>query len=277
MSCAPSPDAISRPVDPAEVAWDTLADAYDQLTGFHDHDAWAGQLDGLARGAGLPGRRVLDVGCGTGASSAALGRLGYDVVGVDLSRKMLARARARLGPAVPLHRHDMRALPRLGEFDSVWCVSDGLNFLLGEHDLADACSGFARNLVPGGLAVFDVDALAAFRTLYRSLLVVPTPEQVVIFEGRAAGELGPGDIAEAHIDCLRPSASPFWERTRAVHRQRHHPRAALESALGVAGLELVAVWGTDGTGGSEPAFDEDRNNKAVYIARKPRPESGGRR
>jgi SAM-dependent methyltransferase len=262
---------------PAEAAWDALAGAYDQLTTFHDHDAWARQLDGLARQAGLRGRRLLDAGCGTGASSAALGRLGYDVEGVDLSANMLARARDRLGPGARLHHHDMRALPSIGAFDSVWCVSDGLNFLLDEAGLAAAFAGFARNLVPGGFVVFDVDALAAFRTLYRSLLVMPGADQVVIFEGLATGELAPAATAEAWIDCLRPGAPPFWQRTRALHRQRHHPRPVVEAALAAAELELVGVWGTDGAGRSEPGLDEERHNKAVYIARKGAPETAERR
>ena len=261
-------------VDPIRRTWDTLAPAYDQLTAFHDHAAWAAQLEGLALEAGLTGRRLLDAGCGTGSSTEAVRALGYDVTGFDVSPEMLALAGQRLGPDVPLHCHDMRALPRLGEFDVVWCVSDGLNFLLTDDDLADALAGFRRNLRPGGLAVFDVDTLAAFRTLYSSLLVVPGPERVVIFEGLAeAAGLASGATADAHIDCLLPVTPPWWERVRAHHRQRHHPRAAIESALALAGFELVAVWGTDGAGASEQPLDEARHNKAAYIARAAAPES----
>jgi SAM-dependent methyltransferase len=264
-------------VDPIRRTWDTLAPAYDQLTVFHDHAAWAAQLEGLALAAGLTGRQLLDAGCGTGSSTEAMRALGYDVTGFDVSAEMLALAERRLGTDVPLHRHDMRTLPQLGEFDAVWCVSDGLNFLLTDDDLADAFAGFRRNLRTGGLAVFDVDTLAAFRTLYSSLLVVPGPERVVIFEGLAEADLAPGATAEAHIDCLLAAAPPWWERVRAHHRQRHHPRAAIEDALASADFELVAVWGTDGAGASEQPLDEAHHNKAVYIARAAAPESDGGR
>jgi hypothetical protein len=70
------------------------------------------------------------------------------------------------------------------------------------------------------------------------------------------------------VERLEPEAPPpWWKRERAVHRQRHHSRATLERALAAAGLECVAVWGTDGDGGSEQSLDEDRHNKAVYVAR----------
>jgi hypothetical protein len=180
---------------------------------------------------------------------------------------MLERARVRLGGDVALHCHDMRELPRLGEFDVVWCICDGLNFLVEDGDLTRAFAGFRRNLRVGGHVVFDVDTLYAFRTLYTSLLVVPGADRIVIFEGRADGTLVEDSVAEAFVDTLQPIGAPWWERVRAVHRQRHHPRAAIEAALTAAGLELLAVWGTDGAGASEQPLDEERHNKAVYVAR----------
>ena len=47
-------------------------------------------------------RHVLDVGCGTGLQTAALHEAGLRVVGLDASPAMLAAARKRLPPEVPL-------------------------------------------------------------------------------------------------------------------------------------------------------------------------------
>lgn len=46
------------------------------------------------------GARILDVGCGTGIYAVAFAESGYDVTGVDAARGMLARARARITPAL---------------------------------------------------------------------------------------------------------------------------------------------------------------------------------
>jgi len=247
-------------------AYDALAPAYDLLTSGHDHAAWAAQLEGLALEAGLHGRRLLDVGCGTGSSAAPMLARGYEVVGVDVSPGMLERAREKLGPDVRLELADMRALPALGEFDLVWSVADGVNYLAAD-ELVPAFDGFRRNLAPGGLVLFDLDTLASFRALYSSLIVVPGDERIVVFEGQAKEALGEGATAVAQIDCLELASPPWWRRTRSLHRQRHHPAADVERALAAAGLSTVAIWGTDGAGGSELPLDEERHNKAVYIAR----------
>ena len=53
----------------------------------------------LIREADLPpGGLVLDAGCGPGLVSAALLAAGFRVVGVDLSREMIERARKRCAP-----------------------------------------------------------------------------------------------------------------------------------------------------------------------------------
>jgi SAM-dependent methyltransferase len=49
----------------------------------------------IRRAAPLPGERIIDVGCGCGATSIALAELGADVRGVDISEPMLKRARER--------------------------------------------------------------------------------------------------------------------------------------------------------------------------------------
>jgi ubiquinone/menaquinone biosynthesis C-methylase UbiE len=46
-------------------------------------------------GEHVQGRKAIDFGCGTGRSTRFLRELGFDVVGVDISEPMLARARER--------------------------------------------------------------------------------------------------------------------------------------------------------------------------------------
>lgn len=96
---------MRRPLQPADVPgeFDVAAGVYDGLVGaspgYHE------QLRLSARRMQLPGRGagllLLDVGCGTGASTAALLATAPEatIIGVDASSGMLERARAKSWPA----------------------------------------------------------------------------------------------------------------------------------------------------------------------------------
>jgi predicted TPR repeat methyltransferase len=100
-------------------------------------------------------RRVLDLGCGTGLSGAALKPFAKRMTGLDLSPRMLAEAaKRRLYDA--LEEADLLDwLPRQrGRFDLV-AAADVLNYL---GDLAPALRGIAGALAPGGFAAFSIEA-----------------------------------------------------------------------------------------------------------------------
>jgi predicted TPR repeat methyltransferase len=115
-------------------------------------------LAALLRRAGVPaegGLRVLDLGCGTGLSGAALAPFAARLEGLDLSPRMLAEARRRVGLYAALHEADLLEwLPRhRGAFDLI-AAADVLNYL---GDLVPALAAIAAALAPHGVAAFSVE------------------------------------------------------------------------------------------------------------------------
>ena len=92
------------------------ADAYAQL-GFPGTYALAFRDLPQLLAAHVTGKRALDFGCGTGRSTRFLRRLGFDVVGVDISRPMLDKAR-ELDPEGD-YRHVPEGGSLAGRFDLV--------------------------------------------------------------------------------------------------------------------------------------------------------------
>lgn len=101
------------------------------------------------------GRSILDVGCGSGALSAALRDRGATVTGMDASAAMLDLARRRVGADVALHLADLNdPLPfDDAAFDDV-VASLVLHYL---EDWAPALTQLRRVLRPGGRLLVSVD------------------------------------------------------------------------------------------------------------------------
>jgi SAM-dependent methyltransferase len=99
--------------------FDARASRYDTVRPLNA--VWRRRLDALAALGDLAGRRVLDVGCGTGAVAAALAQeRGARVWGVEPSAAMLEVARGRVPRGVGLRQGHAEALPfRDGWFERV--------------------------------------------------------------------------------------------------------------------------------------------------------------
>jgi SAM-dependent methyltransferase len=98
-----------------------------------------------------PGGRALDAACGTGRHAAFLAGLGHEVVGVDTSPEMLARAKAKI-PDGEFHQADLHDLPaEPGSFDVVVCALA----LTHQPALGPALAEFARVVRPGGHVVLS--------------------------------------------------------------------------------------------------------------------------
>jgi trans-aconitate methyltransferase len=95
-----------------------------------------------------PGERVLDLGCGDGALTAAMAAAGCRVVGVDSSAAQIAAARER---GLDAHVADGQRLGYDAEFDAVFSNAS-VHWM---KDLDAVIDGVWRALVPGGRFVAE--------------------------------------------------------------------------------------------------------------------------
>ena len=108
-------------------------------------------------------RNVLELGCGTGAVLAGLGS-GYSLTGIDLSSRMLERARRRC-PEARLLEADITRFELDETFDAVICVFDTLNHVTSLEGWEMVVSKVAQHLHDGGLFLFDLNTVGRLRDL----------------------------------------------------------------------------------------------------------------
>ena len=249
----------------ALAAYEAFAPFYDRYTSDHGHDAWMADLERILRGHGLRGNRLLDVACGTGRSLLPMVRRGYRVTGCDRSPAMVERARAKLGRRGHVRVADMRALPWRERFDAATCVDDSINYLLSLGDVVAALGSIRDALVAGGLLVFDVNALGAYRGAFADEVEFEADGASFRWRGQSSAAMEPGSLVSAVTEVLAADGSVLLS---ARHVQRHYGVAQLRLACGEAGLECVRFWGElPGRGLVEDA-DEESASKIVCLARR---------
>ena len=105
-----------------------LSSCYDEFMQDVDYDAWAKKI------AGYIGNRKkgVDCGCGSGLITMRLKKMGYDVIGTDLSTEMLERAREnfrRENLNITLVRMDSENLAVGNKVDFITAVCDVVNYM----------------------------------------------------------------------------------------------------------------------------------------------------
>ncbi|MDR3462429.1 MAG: methyltransferase domain-containing protein [Beijerinckiaceae bacterium] len=134
--------------------FDQFAEQFDkQLTGVLGYSAFK-PLAALAESHAGPLARVLDLGCGTGLAGPFLAKPGRHVIGVDLSARMLEKARAGGCYDSLLNAEAVAYLAtQTASFDLIFAA----DVLIYVGELGDLLRNAAQALVAGGLFAFTIE------------------------------------------------------------------------------------------------------------------------
>jgi SAM-dependent methyltransferase len=109
-------------------------------------------LKGTVKADGL----ILDLACGTGRHLLELGKAGYDVVGLDISAKLLKIAKSRWHKA-QLVKGDMRFLPfKPSVFSAAISMDQSFGYLSSEMDDLQSLKELKKTLRSDGVLIVDL-------------------------------------------------------------------------------------------------------------------------
>ena len=237
-----------------------IAALYDGFRG-ESPNMWAAYLDELfGRFACKKPKTVLDLCCGTGTVTAALCRLGYDMIGIDRSEEMLALAREHAPSALLLHQ-DMRSIDLYGTVDAVVCCLDSINYLPEYGDVCRTFDSVNRFLNPCGLFIFDVNTKKRFAEKYgKNDFILENKNGLIAWSCDYKPRLGRCDF---YLSCFIPGADGRYTRRDEEQSEYCYSDGQLRAAAESGGFEVLAAYDR------MALHDADENSEKVhYILRK---------
>lgn len=179
---------------------------------------------------------------------------GHDVVGVDASEAMLARARTRLGDSASLVQTWLPELPLTGPFDGAVSTLDGLNYL-SLPDLESTFTEIARVLRPGGWLVFDVHGPAMLHFAHANPVITGVRNGCAFTLTTDVDDL----VCRTTIDFVGDEDHPAFSEK---HAQRLHTHEELRSALVNSGFTVLSV-----TDEYSDVAETDTTLRTTWVAR----------
>lgn len=213
------------------------------------------------------GRRVLEMGCGTGASARWLAGRGVNITAVDSSPDMLAQARASIdasGLGLTWKQADIRALDaNYNSMDMVLAI-DVMNDLFNLRDLEAVFNVAIRALDPGKLFIFDLHTIEGLAERGRN-------RTGVLFEDSELNVFTESDFdyerqANATQYIIFRQEDAMWRREVATQTLRGFPVQAVAALLQRCGFSLTALLNS-GFETFDPA--SAHANRVFFFAQKP--------
>lgn len=250
-----------------------FAALYDMFMDDVDYDKWTDYivscLQPLNRTA-----RIIECGCGTGEITVRLKKLGFDVVGGDISNDMLnvASEKARLhGMRIPLMNLDMRAFQFDKRIEAIIAPCDCVNYLTSLDEVKAFFECSYVSLKPGGKLCFDVSSPYKLRSLLGGNTFSDSRKRAAyIWQNNYDDE---NNLIEMRLEFftyagLSKDRTPLYERFHETHIQRAHSEQEIRTLLENTGFRLIGVY-------SDFSMDApcDTTERLQFIAEKPEKQS----
>jgi ubiquinone/menaquinone biosynthesis C-methylase UbiE len=143
-------------------SYNHFADVYDILTTNVDYKVRSEYISGFFIEQGISNGTILDLACGTGSMSLEFAKMGYDIIGVDLSQQMLTIAQSKLSQAdcnFSLINSKIQDFSLVDGVDGCICCLDSINHLNSINEIFDCFKNVFLSLKKGGIFVFDVNTI----------------------------------------------------------------------------------------------------------------------
>ena len=222
-------------------AYHALAASYDRLTNDVDYEATVEFYMQILAREGYKPRTVADLACGTGSVTAILARMGYPVLGVDMSEEMLTEAMGKVmdmenPPRFVCQKLQELKLPRA--VDMAVCALDSLDYITDPDDCKKAIRRTYKALNPGGIFIFDVNTPEKLRAMDGQVFLDEDEDVYCVWRGEFDEQT---NICTYWMDLFQRQGK-VWNRSYEEHREYAYSEEQLRGYLKEAGFTHIEVY-----------------------------------
>lgn len=224
-----------------------LAPIYNQIGMAGFAEAMTPRLIEYAQQRDWLGRRILDLGCGTGASFQWLSRYSYMMTGVDNSQEMLDIARQSLdkpGLSLKWHQRDIRELDEsIGAVDMALAL-DVMNEMDTLRDLEAVFKGVYQVLGSNKLFIFDMYTIEGLTQagLSSDSIIHDDKTSLMVF---AHNEYDYERQMQMRRYTIFQRDGDAWQRQETTRTLRAFPVQAVAALLQRSGYSIMSVLNLD--------------------------------
>lgn len=247
-------------------SYQILAPYYDELMSHVPYDKWVQFTNEQYDKHKISGKRILELGCGTGEIAIRLAAEGYDVTGVDLSEDMLT---VGLQKAMEHHVHvqwikqNIVELTGFEKMDMIVSYLDVMNYITNEMDLEQVFQRVYDSLAPDGIFIFDVhDEQFVKEERIDRTFVEHTDNITYIWE--CDDNQQPGSMAH-YLTFFIKQANGLFEQFTEVHYQQVYSLSFYANLLKSIGFSKIEFY-DDMT--VEKGILDQKNGRNFILAKK---------
>jgi len=205
---------------------------------------------------------VVELGCGTGSFTQVMKKLGYDIMGIDMSPEMLNLAReksAESGLDIMYLEQDMRELDLYCTAGTIVSVCDSINYVLEDEEIIETFKLVNNFLYPGGVFIFDFNTLHKYRDVIGDTTIAENREDCSFIWDNYYDDESHINEYDLTIFAKVDAQKELFARSVETHYQRGYTLDEMKSFVKAAGL--VFITAIDADTHEDPSDDSER----IYI------------
>jgi len=244
----------------------TLAPIYDRIGMANFATTMSPRLLNFAQRNDWMGRRILDVGSGTGAVSQWFAEHSYSVISVENDETMLAQQRAKLGehPSVRIMQADIFELNSTNLYDPVdmAIALNVMNSMRNLRELETLIDNLSQVLATNKYLIFDMHTIYGLTQRGQAADTIVYDESDLVVFSRSTYDFERQICSEQYTIFHQQDA---WQRSQAQLMLRAYPVQGVATLLKRHHFELVALVDT----GLNPADTGSANvPRVIFVVKK---------